>query len=912
MSKRKKFQEKGSALLVVLGFLTFMMISAVSFSIYMRTERQASSNYRHSLTARHLLESALYRAIDEVDADLRTAAEKKFPTHWNGRVFTSKTNVPEVEDARVLSLEALSFLPPSLVNDARFHSMGTQWRRMSMPIESSVDIENNRVQSSGGKSFIGRYAYICVNMSDMLNINGCTNAIRGVSNLVSVASLFADDNSQLIDWTKAEAFSKQASKDVYYGTLQDFYACMVEQPYFTDPSPYIQFLKGEGNVVFNDAKKHLLVADGFAKARPWDPKAACNLGEVDGQPLTQTTLAGSGTVDSQLQSKFRTVALTLPQANQKYVDSVLPGVLADYLSEDSKEARGLDVPSVKLGPMICQFLLTQLLSSEVRRRVEVVGNKNQTVVELQLFSDLIYTDPSVRNLSLQMRVCYPFKNVSADRRARKYKIKVTGFVRVVPNRNDKRPTSADLGKGVDFPFDGSGTMDASTIPTSPKEDDCYVTVKLDELKGPAFDTKQLVKMLVIDENGIVKPQGEFKVGDKFSVVLAISSAQVFNPENKLIDSVPYSKLVAAGALDILSLPKLYFETQAEPLVANIADKKQLNYEWKSLEAPDPRFNYSTINWVNNTDEKYDLKGMHDVTRNLLGKEGRDGDIFMSVSTRKRLESPGELGFVIRPFDFKGGDPGVDFRDKIKADIAPNESDGYFRTFRLYKHDDNHAQDNVYRYFVNSVDNEGRLPLSNVRVNPLSTSKDILKMAIYAVPYDYSMANKNQKENLTDGVLKDDWRAFSEKWVTDFMKVVQTENLVGDLTKHISTCDGVARMAWYTPDRTRMTCLGVPLTKPLYEIDRKMLYAFSLDSMSERQQLFLYVFQAESIAPISFADMRSLAGGRAVAVVWRDPYPARDPKDRTKELVDTWYENSASGGSQGYHENKILFFKQLDN
>jgi hypothetical protein len=125
----------------------------------------------------------------------------------------------------------------------------------------------------------------------------------------------------------------------------------------------------------------------------------------------------------------------------------------------------------------------------------------------------------------------------------------------------------------------------------------------------------------------------------------------------------------------------------------------------------------------------------------------------------------------------------------------------------------------------------------------------------------------------------------------------------------------ARMGWYSPEKeARQTIFkgGFVAQAPVYEIDRKMLYAFSLDSMSDRQQLFLYVFQAESVAPISFADMRSLSGGRAVAVVWRDPYPKGSAPDNPAGLQGTWYTKSGSGGSQGYHEQKILFFKQLDN
>ena len=362
-------------------------------------------------------------------------------------------------------------------------------------------------------------------------------------------------------------------------------------------------------------------------------------------------------------------------------------------------------------------------------------------------------------------------------------------------------------------------------------------------------------------------------------------------------------------MPVTAFPPLFFETKPEPLVANIPDKKALMYEWLSLEVPDPRFNHLTVNWVNNTDPGDDFRkpGMHAVTRDLLGKNGRDGDIFMSVSNRKWLESPGELGFIIRPFDWKGGDPGVDFRTKTNVDPAIDESAAFFRTFRLYKHD-GLARDNVYKYFINAVDDGGTLPLiNNVRVNPLSTTPDVLKTAICGVPYDYSGSLKKPTD---DGLVKADWVVFSKKWADDIMGVVETAKLATDLSKNIATCDAIESMKWY--DSSRLKCLDSPLTKPLYEIDRKMLYAFSLDSMSDRQQLFLYVFQAEAVAPISFAEMRSLAGGRAVALVWRDPYPKGSALDNPSGLTGSWYANSSSGGTKGYHEQKILFFKQLDN
>nr|HQQ92261.1 hypothetical protein [Kiritimatiellia bacterium] len=111
-------RRRGSALLIVLGFLSFMVISGVSFAIYMRTERQASSNYRHAVNGRHVLNTALARAMEEVDAELRRTSNQslKFPD-WPGRVLASAIpdkddDVQTGSDARVLSLEALSFLPP--------------------------------------------------------------------------------------------------------------------------------------------------------------------------------------------------------------------------------------------------------------------------------------------------------------------------------------------------------------------------------------------------------------------------------------------------------------------------------------------------------------------------------------------------------------------------------------------------------------------------------------------------------------------------------------------------------------------------------------------------------------------------------------------------------------------------------
>ena len=901
-----KTANKGSALLVVLGFLTFMIISAVSFSIYMRIERQASSNYRHSITARHLLESSLFRAMDEVDADLRLNNNAKFPTHagWEGRVFTSQSNTPEKENARVLSLEALSFLPASLVNDARVAAASSvEWRRMSMPIEGQVSILNNSARSSGDKSYVGRYAYICVNLSDMLNINGCTNAVRGVSNVVSVASLFSTPSL-------ADTFLKQAQNDVYYASLQDFYACMAvaSKNYFGGPSdsPYIKFLKDGLNVGFNDSYNHLLVTDGFAKTPP-ARSTACNV--AINPPFTPGQLSGGAggvgpSMDPIFSAKIREM---FPDATDFAQDGMpFQAMLADYLSKDSVGIMRVDAPSSKLAPMICQVWLAPPIMPTITSELTGPPDKPDTLYKLNLVSDV---NAMAAGLGLQVRVCFPFKNVEA--RIKPYTLKVDGFFRVDKTAQTPELTSQIKLEATDLPFTGTATItpraidgigDAQTV-----QNMCYQWVPV------TINIPDPIKMATVTSTGTKTAEPDFNVNTPINVALVITAMSV-QIGAVIYDSTPVTPLLADS-------PKLYFQTGQASIIA-AANPFPLPYQWDSLEVPDPRFNHYVGNWLNNTDDPIrGDEGIHKITKDLLGTDGRDADIFMASSGMERLQSVGELGFIVRPYAYvpEKGMQHVNFKTKIALNTEIDESDAYFRTIRLYDQGDR-LQDKVYENFYMALDADGALPLnSNVRVNPLSPVGPIVECALDRVPYNFyhaSGVNPLPKQNFTEGSLKTGWAEFAGKWANIFTNEVQLARLNTTFDKTTADFYGTAdKMGWYSPEKeARQTIFkgGFVAQAPVYEIDRKMLYAFSLDSMSDRQQLFLYVFQAESVAPISFADMRSLSGGRAVAVVWRDPYPKGSTPDNPAGLQGTWYAKSASGGTKGYHEQKILFFKQLDN
>ena len=180
-----RHSQRGSALLIVLGFLSFMVVSAVAFAIWMRTERLPSSALRRSVANRYLVKAALAQAMSRVDDAVRS---HPFPGAWNtnnqatayrdsnncaydwweSRVFMppdpegvgtisgkeETRYAPITKTVSVLNLEALGYLPPMLVNDVRLLSRASwaaQWEYFNFDA--------------------GRYAFCAVNVSDLLDIN---------------------------------------------------------------------------------------------------------------------------------------------------------------------------------------------------------------------------------------------------------------------------------------------------------------------------------------------------------------------------------------------------------------------------------------------------------------------------------------------------------------------------------------------------------------------------------------------------------------------------------------------------------------------------------------------------------------------------------------------------------------------
>lgn len=980
--KDRSGSKKGSALLIVLGFLSFMIVSGVSFAIYMRIERQASSNYRHATTARHLLNAALYRAMDEIDSELRlkyvaasstglggsTPAPMKFPTNWLGRVKTSAVanSAHNGQDAHVLSMESLSFLPSFLVNDVRRYAVrqdgdaafrGAKWRTLSRSPDDLV---------------VGRYAYACVNISDMLDVNVCKAAIRdSATNRVSVGHLFGSDSAR-------ETFDTDSARDIRYFSMQDFYAVRYDRDPTVTGSPYHDYLKKGQLTVFENSANldHVFCTDSIVKPEP-KASGACNIAL---NPPISSTLLNNARPNAFSALQFGSAVfwealqkVTTPNIAASY-QTLMAAMIADYLDKDDVPKQ-LAMPSVEMVPMINKIIICKdLLKAKVFKGDDSADDPPQKQYGIELVeNDILSGITGGGQIPLmEVQVAFPFKYFK-DRpnfKTQNYSLKARMSFNIVSVSKAPLTThNPDLNGGtfrVELESD-TVSVSLSGIPTTGGSDDNEyyrrVGIPFKMLTPPAQNQTLLVK--VKESDGSMTPLvSGLGLGEEVCVACTVL-VQVLNSDGYAVDQVPCMLYMSAnppkGWDDVMvanwkgQTPKLYYPTETiviNTLPAN--ENKRMEYaDYNSLEIPDPRFNHSAINWVaDNVAWSAPVgRGQKNTsTAALLGKDGRDADIFMSVSDAGYMQSPGELGFIVRPYPglvklFGGpsGYPAVNFSNQRSVtDMAANSNpdlDGMFRTLRLYDNDETYTKDNIYTHFyVGNSDGT----VTGARVNPLSDMPEVLEAAIWATPLDYwyasSNATKTVKKEQTFNKSpfhfnnnKASWDDFRDVWADAVFNVNDAvnsawKNSISDYYGNFN------RSKWHSANDVTKIFNDFTLNQPMHEIDRKMLFSFSLDSFSDRQQLFLLFIRAESTVPSfgSGADggMRSLAGGKAVALVWRDPYPrgyVKSPESwekrsgsegwypRLNSYTSPWiqYGSTSMDRWDGWHDMRVLFFKQLD-
>jgi len=371
-------------------------------------------------------------------------------------------------------------------------------------------------------------------------------------------------------------------------------------------------------------------------------------------------------------------------------------------------------------------------------------------------------------------------------------------------------------------------------------------------------------------------------------------------------------------------------------------------DYTSIYCYDPRYNFAPEDWYAVVGAYDANKWIDDVGEKLLGKDGRDSDVFMFVSNQEYLQSIGELAFLPRLQDFErsGDDPLTgDFFDRgrynganltFAKDSGGNDRRGFdnglaaaanraffWRTYRCYEQGGltpdriyNLVGDNGKRMF----DDDGRGP----RVNPYTEDLSIFMVAIGDTPYDYWAASTNISlgTKYANNFASNPSEALKHCFNEDSPLAKTTENEMRGIARVMSMAMramvdgnwlvGFNALDWYGNGDPQCFLNAVDDTKSeqnlkstaFNEVDRKFLYSFWRNCFGNRQQLFIVFVRAE---PVALGGAQQ--GGRAVALVWRDPAPPIGYADRTCRKLETI--NGTEDNILPPHRTRVLFYHQFD-
>ncbi len=394
---RSFVSRRGSALLVVLGMLAFMVVSAVAFSAYMRRARLPSNYLRRATSSRELVKAALARAIDDIDHavndnphpglgtqqcnrhDLNTDTGNTNRNGWVNRVFmnydmstiSSKDDVPNGaadpnDTVSVLSLEGLAYVPAPLQGEARYYS-----RRTPTAKWQSFDFD------------AGRYAYFALDVSDYFDVNRMFAGLprsSAANTRLTLSYLFEDDDGK-VDTTSAKAWDdklvNEETRQVDTKTriidfknslpltsVADMNLLIGTGSYGPFRSWFSEYINGYGkiNKPEGDKDPQLMplitdacpTANDVAKSRGGDANQLYDLSNPEAQPFKGFDFS-------------REKPYSLEEVDQlcnsggsawfTYLSLVGMCALCDYLDPDHVPT-SLAIPTVERTPMICGFKLT--------------------------------------------------------------------------------------------------------------------------------------------------------------------------------------------------------------------------------------------------------------------------------------------------------------------------------------------------------------------------------------------------------------------------------------------------------------------------------------------------------------------------------------------------------------------------
>ena len=419
---------RGSALLIVLGMMAFILVSAVAFSAYMRYSRLPSSYLRRTSASRHLAKAALAEAIDMVDSAIgnnphpgvkavtyrfpRSGDGSQFcPNYWADRVFIGGTNASDVavnpdDTVSTLCVEGLAYLPPAIINDVRYWSRRTHtaiWRSMGFDA--------------------GRYAFCAVDVSDCLDVNllladqGRDSSEYG---RISLAHVFENEGHtgfavQPSAWDRfvENYYDGTDFSKVPFVSVADLCLAMNDNGPSGVPNPFCDYIRNGTAFVKSDTgsdaevlRNMLFVTDSYFPATNAQAGAVLNLSSGPDQPFDG--FGGNPTLDDLMMVGGRFMS--------RYQNTLHPPELVqlfDYLDRDSVP-KSLAMPTVERTPMITGLsfvgnLAVRIEEKDVLKVEKVVDPSDSSKNEYYKITTYSMKVGNTGPFAVNVGAVYPFK-----------------------------------------------------------------------------------------------------------------------------------------------------------------------------------------------------------------------------------------------------------------------------------------------------------------------------------------------------------------------------------------------------------------------------------------------------------------------------------------------------------------------
>ena len=401
-----------------------------------------------------------------------------------------------------------------------------------------------------------------------------------------------------------------------------------------------------------------------------------------------------------------------------------------------------------------------------------------------------------------------------------------------------------------------------------------------------------------------------KVVDMVPASLSDDATQNNKNDVKVLPQEFYNKLGNKN-------PILPFETGVEfdftinglDKLADAAQAKEIKLSPETMFVSDPRYNYAPEAWFKNNGDFSEDAWIQNNGLSGGGSNGKARDIFMATSDSGYLQSIYELAFLPRVTKI------VSYTDQMIGDIpspdgaskngiASSFSDTWCNGFAWTTFDPINADREAFEDNLSQWTSEG----TGFKVNPYSNQTNILMAAYANTPLDWCRASTNANENASTDHTTLKAQEFNSEYAYNEYSTggkfawADLEAIAGTHMESVRSDPDASWLTnwnkmWRKTDDDENTLCGVELEEDqktkVWDVDKKYLYGYWREAFAAKQQLFMVFVRAEPMmmGSGSSKQLPPQLGGRAMALVWRDP---------TKTKEDTTP-----------HKTRVLFYRQFE-